>query len=97
MADERSAATMLQEIEFAPDSPLEGEGFEPSVPGTVRSVVALVARWAARDRGAEADAAVQPASFCSASHSMEPIAHTGLVGCGLSRCWSSRARWRMYS
>jgi hypothetical protein len=32
MADERSAATMLQEIEFAPDSPLEGAGFEPSVP-----------------------------------------------------------------
>jgi hypothetical protein len=24
MADERSAATMIQEIEFAPDSPLEG-------------------------------------------------------------------------
>jgi hypothetical protein len=31
-ADERSAATMIQEIEFAPDSPLEGDGFEPSVP-----------------------------------------------------------------
>jgi hypothetical protein len=45
-------------------------------PATVSSVVALVARWAARDRGAEADAAVQPASFCSASHSMEPIAQT---------------------
>jgi hypothetical protein len=28
MADERSAATMLQEIEFAPDSPLEEGGFE---------------------------------------------------------------------
>ena len=33
MADERSAAIMIQEIEFAPDSPLEGSGFEPSVPG----------------------------------------------------------------
>ena len=32
MADERSAATMIQEIEFAPDSPLEESGFEPSVP-----------------------------------------------------------------
>jgi hypothetical protein len=32
MADERSAATMLQEIEFAPDSPLEGSGFELPVP-----------------------------------------------------------------
>jgi len=32
VADERSAATMIQEIEFAPDSPLEGDGFEPSVP-----------------------------------------------------------------
>jgi hypothetical protein len=32
MADERSAATMLEEIEFAPDSPLEEAGFEPSVP-----------------------------------------------------------------
>jgi hypothetical protein len=39
-------------------------------PATVSSVVALVARLAARDRGVEADAAVQPASFCSASHSM---------------------------
>ena len=36
MADERSAATMLQEIEFAPDSPLEGGGFEPSVPRECR-------------------------------------------------------------
>ena len=32
MADERSAATMLQEIEFAPDSPLEQAGFELPVP-----------------------------------------------------------------
>ena len=32
MADERSAATMIQEIEFAADSPLEGSGFELSVP-----------------------------------------------------------------
>jgi hypothetical protein len=32
MADERSAATMIQEIEFAPDSPLEETGFEPEVP-----------------------------------------------------------------
>jgi hypothetical protein len=32
VADERSAATMIQEIEFAPDSPLEGARFEPSVP-----------------------------------------------------------------
>ena len=32
MADERSAATMIQEIEFAPDSPLEGDGFELPVP-----------------------------------------------------------------
>ena len=30
MADEWSAAAMIQEIEFAPDSPLEGDGFEPS-------------------------------------------------------------------
>src|SRR5439155_19972095 len=30
-------------------------------PATVSSVIALVARWAARDRGAAADAAVQPA------------------------------------
>jgi hypothetical protein len=33
VADERSAATMIQEIEFAPDSPLEEGGFELSVPG----------------------------------------------------------------
>jgi hypothetical protein len=32
VADERSAAAMIQEIEFAPDSPLEGDGFELSVP-----------------------------------------------------------------
>jgi hypothetical protein len=37
--------------EFAPDSSLEGPGFETSVPpATVSSVVALVARLAARDR-----------------------------------------------
>jgi hypothetical protein len=27
-----ASATMIQEIEFAPDSPLEGNGFELSVP-----------------------------------------------------------------
>jgi hypothetical protein len=32
VADERSAATMIQEIEFAPDSPLEERRFELSVP-----------------------------------------------------------------
>ena len=32
MADERSAAAMIREIEFAPDSPLERDGFEPLVP-----------------------------------------------------------------
>ena len=32
MADERSATAMIQEIEFAPDSPLEGGGFELPVP-----------------------------------------------------------------
>ena len=32
MADERSAAAMIQEIEFAPDSPLEQAGFELEVP-----------------------------------------------------------------
>jgi hypothetical protein len=30
-----SAATMIQEIEFAPDSPLEQAGFEPSVPARI--------------------------------------------------------------
>src|SRR6202035_1937181 len=29
---------MIQEIEFAPDSPLEGDGFEPSVPVAKKSV-----------------------------------------------------------
>jgi hypothetical protein len=29
---------MIQEIEFAPDSRLEGDGFEPSVPGTKQPV-----------------------------------------------------------
>ena len=43
MADERSAATMIQEIEFAPDSPLEGAGFEPSVPGREASIP--LAKW----------------------------------------------------
>jgi hypothetical protein len=38
VADERSAAAVIQEIEFAPDSPLEGDGFEPSVPGTKEPV-----------------------------------------------------------
>src|SRR5438270_6095370 len=54
-------------------------GIDEPLVYTVSSVVALVARLAARDGGPEVDAAVQPASFCSASHSMEPIAHTVLV------------------
>ena len=39
MADERSAAAMIQEIEFAPDSPLEEAGFELAVP---RRIVTLI-------------------------------------------------------
>jgi RepB plasmid partitioning protein len=74
-------ANIAMEIARAPDGDVQQALAEAYV-------VALVARLAARDRGAEADAAVQPASFCSASHSMEPIAHTVLVGCGLSRCWA---------
>jgi hypothetical protein len=55
------------------DSLLEGDGFEPSVP---RSPVAPACEGAG---------AVQRDFFCSASHSMEPIAHVIWVGCGLSR------------
>src|SRR6202022_2780126 len=36
-----------------------------------------------------AGTAVQLDLFCSASHSMEPGAHVGWVGCGLSRCCSA--------
>jgi len=32
ICDPFPAATMIQEIEFAPDSPVEEDGFEPSVP-----------------------------------------------------------------
>ena len=39
MADERSAAAMIQEIEFAPDSPLEEDGFELMVPLSKRTAV----------------------------------------------------------
>jgi hypothetical protein len=47
--------TMIQEIEFAPDSPLEGTGFEPSVPG--KSDEAF--------RTASARASVRSVSGCS--------------------------------
>jgi hypothetical protein len=49
-ADERSAAAMIQEIEFAPDSPLEGDGFELSVPAGRVCFVALC--LLAKDGGA---------------------------------------------
>ena len=58
MADERSAATMIQEIEFAPDSPLERTGFSnfpyagamnlvfaPVVPSTTISSVKILTAW----------------------------------------------------
>ena len=37
-----SGPTMIQEFEFAPDSPLEGTGFEPSVPLKVLTVPAFI-------------------------------------------------------
>ena len=44
MADEWSAAAMIQEIEFAPDSPLEGGGFELPVPDERGYGLAFVCR-----------------------------------------------------
>jgi len=59
------------------DSALEGDGFEPSVP---RSPVSSLARPAAP--ACEGVGAVQRDFFCSACHSMEPIADVVWVGCG---------------
>jgi len=138
-----SARVRLPAQRFVPDSPLEGRGFEPSVPlfsyspltisgsplivsvtlpptlrqngnhnpfATGRPTVRIhrtlgprprraqlsrpAAGSPARDRGSRADAAVRPAFSCSACHSMEPIAHTVLTGCGLRCSSSSCARWR---
>ena len=44
-ADERSAATMIQEIEFAPDSPLEGDGFELPVPREMTTIFEPSCFW----------------------------------------------------
>ena len=76
--------------------PLEGEGFEPSVPpDRVSSVVAPCTRSGPRRScvhfGAGA-AAVQLDLFFAASHSMEPGAHTVWVGCGSPRCSAACAR-----
>ena len=55
------------------------------------------ARSLAEGWDAGAGSAVQPALFCSASHSMEPGAHRILGGGGLRCCLSSCARWRAHS
>jgi hypothetical protein len=49
--------------------------------------------WSISGFGAEA-AAVQLDLFIAASHSMEPGAQTGWVGCGLRRCSAACASWR---
>jgi hypothetical protein len=75
-----------------PDSPLEGDGFEPSVPRPRRALLSGPYRSLLRRAGGgEVGTAVQPDFFCSATHSIEPRAYTVLVGCGLSRCSVSRA------
>jgi hypothetical protein len=52
VADERSAATKIQEIEFAPDSPLEQAGFEPSVPHLIGGVRRAIGKAADKLREA---------------------------------------------
>jgi hypothetical protein len=55
-------------VEFARDSPLEGDGFELSVPGHGGTQLSRPAAGSrARERGAGADGAVRAASSCSAS------------------------------
>src|SRR5256885_11332292 len=41
---------MIQEIEFAPDSPLEGTGFEPSVPLLRKGLSAVAERRCRTDK-----------------------------------------------
>jgi len=76
---------------FVPDSALEGAGFEPSVPGHSELCCGALPLVAARG---EVDTVGQPDFFCSLSHSTEPGAYTGLVGCGLRRCSAAAACWR---
>ena len=78
-----------RKVGFSVDSPLEGEGFEPSVPPRVSSVVPPRMRSRPRTSCLQilgAGAAVQVDLFCSTSHSMEPGAGRVWVGCGLRRC-----------
>ena len=41
---DRAYPNMIEEVRFAPDSALEGDGFEPSVPRLLWSLVQLAAR-----------------------------------------------------
>jgi hypothetical protein len=77
-----------------PDSSVGGGRDSNSRP---RPTLSSVRRPTPGDKGAGAGSPVQPAFCCSASHSMEPMAHTGFTGCGLHCCSSSWARWRQYS
>jgi len=67
------------------DSPLEQARFEPSVPrlGWAKFVARKDIPRANFGAGA---AAVQLDLFCSASHSMQPTAHSVWAGCGFRLC-----------
>jgi hypothetical protein len=54
-------------------------------------------RWREVDSNPRSPGYGQPDFFCSASHSMEPIAHTVWVGCGLRRCSAAWACIRVSS
>jgi hypothetical protein len=72
-----------EKVRFAIDSPVEGDGFELSLPGH-RELC-----WRGPPLPAcEGLGAVQRDFFCSACHCIEPGCHTVWAGCGWRR-WSA--------
>src|SRR5580692_5723332 len=75
-------------IRFAPDSPLEGDGFEPSVPGTKEPV--FVAEGELRDR----TGAAKKGCFCflCGTDGSNPSPSSGESSANRTSSYSSRAR-----
>src|ERR1700730_5477318 len=65
-------------VEFAPDSPLEGDGFEPSVPGTKEPV--FVAEGELRDR----TGAAKKGCFLCGTDGSNPSPSSGESGANLT-------------
>jgi hypothetical protein len=85
--------TMIREIGFALDSPLEQSGFELAVPPS-RTRLGLETTLTSSAQISPTVLPVYLDLLCSASHSIEPMAQLVLMGCGLRRSWASCASRR---